>query len=57
MGIEAIGKTTTNEAELRRKNEQQNNGFANVAYAGIPDIGSLLNGSQNQQSTVSGHLG
>ena len=53
--ISSIGSSSTQEAGLRKKDEQEGNPYAQVAYASIPNIGSLLNGSQNQtQSTASG---
>lgn len=55
FSIDSIGASTTNEASLRRKQELEGNPTQQVAYAGIPDIGSLLNGSHNPtQSTASG---
>ena len=52
--IDSIGGSKTKEAGFYKKSDE-GSAPQQVAYAGIPDIGSLLNGSQSQtQSTASG---
>lgn len=54
--LNGIGGSTTQGAGFFKKTDwEKNQAATHVAYAGIPDIGSLLNGSQSQtQSTASG---
>lgn len=55
FSIDSIGGSKTQGANFFKKNEEEGKAAQQVAYAGIPNIGSLLNGSQNQtQSTASG---
>jgi hypothetical protein len=55
FSIDSIGGSKTQSSAFMKREEQEGNAAQQVAYAGIPNIGSLLNGSQNQtQSTASG---